>query len=174
MTRALIMCATIQAIWFSTYLLDPDLLASAVLFCYFRLILDQRTASDCRRSFMAGVLSGVAYLAKAYMLPFCVAQLAAAQLAARMFRLQGSTSAQSALRFRPLISLIVGLAIAAGPWVSALNHKYGRLTFTNAGRANHANVGPDNFANDPLWHPPLTPDYIIEPVMATDWSPFAK
>ncbi len=81
---------------------------------------------------------------------------------------------QQSQRLLPVISTAVGLAIIVGSWAGVLTAKYGHLTFTNAGRANHANVSPDNFGHDPLWHPPLTPDYIMEPVMATPWSPFAS
>lgn len=174
MMRAMMMCATLQAIWFSTYLLDPDLLACAFLFWYFVMILDPRTANNSWRSFIAGIIAGIAYLAKAYMLPFCVAQFVVVFLADRICQLRGRRMPQQSQGFVEVIWMAVGLAIIVGPWACMLTAKYGHLTFTNAGRANHANVGPDNFGHDPLWHPPLTPDYIMEPVMATPWSPLAS
>ena len=171
---ALMVCATIQSVWFATYLLDPDLLAAAILFCYLSLIRDERTATDSGRACVAGMTAGLAYLAKAYMLPFCVAQFVVFAMINWSRGWRCGHAPQPTPRLGPLICLIAGLGIVAGPWMAVLTVKYDRLTFTNAGRANHANVGPDNFGNDPLWHPPLTPDYIMEPVLATDWSPLSS
>ena len=174
MIHGLMTCATVQAIWFSTYLLNPDLLASAIVFWYFAAVLDERTASNPRRSFVAGMMLGMAYLAKAYMLPFCVVQLLVFTAINSLFKLKPGTTAQPSLGMRPLLSMVLGLGIVAGPWITVLTLKYDRLTITNAGRANHANVGPGSFGKDPLWHPPLTRDYILEPVIADEWSPFAN
>lgn len=171
-TRALMACAVVQAVWFSTYLLNPDLLACALIFWYFVVLVDQRTCHSFPRSFLAGSILGMAYLAKAYMLPFGVTQLAIYTLGSLISKRFRSLSPQPLLGLRPAVAFLVGLGVIAGPWILVLTHKYERLTFTNAGRANHANVGPTCFGKDPLWHPPLTRDYILEPVIADEWSPF--
>ncbi|MBS0206594.1 MAG: hypothetical protein JSS49_27265 [Planctomycetes bacterium] len=172
--HALMTCATVQAIWFATYLLNPDLLASAVIFWYFVIVLEERTATHMRWSFLAGIFLGMAYLSKAYMLPFGLAQLVMMTASNLAFHRRLESPPQRMLQLTSFVSLIVGLGIVAGPWIAILSHKYDRLTFTNAGRANHANVGPRSFGQDPLWHPPLTRDYILEPVIAEEWSPFSS
>lgn len=53
--RALMACAAVQAVWFSTYLLNPDLLACAFIFWYFVVVLDERTSRSSARSFLGGV-----------------------------------------------------------------------------------------------------------------------
>ena len=174
MIQALMTCATVQAIWFSTYLLNPDLLASAIIFWYFVAVVDGKTARNPQRSFLAGMILGMAYLAKAYMLPFGIAQLIVSTASNLVFTRKRDASVQPTLGLTSFVSLMVGLGIVAGPWIMILTQKYDRLTFTNAGRANHANVGPAGFGKDLLWHPPLTQDYILEPVIAQEWSPFAS
>ena len=166
-------CATIQAIWFSTYLLNPDLLACAFVFWYFSILTDTNQSRKTTKYFLAGAIAGFAYLAKAYMLPFCIVQPIAITVLKSIFPSRTNGMPQRAPVIA-LISMSLGLGIVAGPWVAVLSHKYGSLTYTNAGRANHANVGPDSFGKDPLWHPPLTRDYILEPVIAEEWSPFSS
>lgn len=172
--RALMACAVVQSVWFSTYLLNPDLLACALIFWYFVVLLDERTSRSSSRSLLAGSLLGMAYLAKAYMLPFGVTQLLVVTLASLVSKRIRSTSPQPIMGLRSSVAFLMGLGVIAGPWILVLTQKYERLTFTNAGRANHANVGPSCFGKDPLWHPPLTRDYILEPVIAEEWSPFAS
>lgn len=174
MIRGVLACATVQAIWFSTYLLNPDLLASAIIFLYLAQLTDPKTGKSIPRGFMAGMVLGLAYLAKAYMLPFGIVQFLMFLVAEKAFRSNGNGMPQSRFRLLPLASLLIGLGIIAGPWIFVLSNKYERCTYTNAGRANHANVGPGSFGKDPLWHPPLTPDYILEPVIAPEWSPLAS
>ncbi|MEI8378696.1 MAG: hypothetical protein WCJ09_01115 [Planctomycetota bacterium] len=174
LTHGIMTCATIQAIWFSTYLLNPDLLACAIVFWYFVILTDTRQSHPVMRYFLAGATAGFAYLAKAYMLPFCIAQLVAIAMINGVFSSRMKGLPQRVPMGTALVSMTIGLGIIAGPWVAVLTHKYGCLTYTNAGRANHANVGPESFGKDLLWHPPLARDYILEPVIAQESSPFSS
>jgi hypothetical protein len=68
------------------------------------------------------------------------------------------------------VAFSVGLAVVAGPWIAVLTSHYGKLTFSTAGPANHANMGPTAFGNDPLWNPGLVAGFIVDPHFGPDWS----
>jgi hypothetical protein len=109
----------------------------------------------------AGLAAGLAFLAKAYNLPFVLIHFLATLLLRRGFT----------LRF--VMLFLIGLTVIAAPWVSILSNRYQRLTFSNAGAYNHARFSPDN--NDTLdsgWNPGLLPNYVIERLPGPNWSPF--
>jgi hypothetical protein len=172
-------CAALQGALWATYLLDPDLLANAMLFSYLILLLDTDLRSKPLRSFSTGICAGLAYLAKGYMLPFVLVHLPVSLfLSSRRSRFKNETpdvnvmtrSQRGWLRTSLLAGL--GLAVVAGPWIAVLSAHYGQFTFATAGPANHANVSPENFKHDPLWNPPLESDFILDPHYDPDWSPF--
>ncbi len=172
-------CAALQGALWATYLLDPDLLANAVLFSYFVLLLDTDLRSKPLRSFGAGMCAGLAYLAKGYMLPFVLVHLPVSLfLASRFGRRENETPDVNAVTrsrggwLRTSLLVGLGLAVVAGPWIAVLSAHYGHFTFATAGPANHANVSPENFRHDPLWNPPLESDFILDPHFGPDWSPF--
>jgi hypothetical protein len=173
-------CAVLEAAVWANHLLDPDLLANALLFAYLGLLLDERFARHHWRAVAAGLCAGLAYLAKAYMLPFILAQLPLALLFLARRGVCSSSQPEGSLRasfrWRPWLSSVgwalLGLMLVAGPWIAVLSAHYGRLTFSTAGPANHANVGPSCFRLDPLWNPPLQADFIFDPHFGPDWSPF--
>ena len=67
---------------------------------------------------------------------------------------------------------LLGLGLAAGPWIVVLSGHYHEATFSTAGSANHADVNPENFGRDPLWNHGLDTDFISDPHLAGDWSAF--
>lgn len=166
-------CGTIQAALWSTYLLDPDLLANALLFGYFCLTLPRSELPRPRLSFAAGLLAGTCYLAKAYMLPFCLLHMGLLHAwDYRRPRREGESPRRGLRLAFSMVCFLAGVSLIAGPWIACLSWKYGRPTFSTAGAANHANMSPQNFPHDPLWNPGLTPDYIFEPYLEPDWSPW--
>jgi len=166
-------CTVLQAIVWSTYLLDPDLLANALLFTYFLLLLDPRLPQKPWLALAAGLCAGLTYLAKAYMLPFIIVHL----LLTLLLLARSSGPAESPIRHSykaSYLCVMLGLFLVAGPWMTVLSHHYHRLTFSTAGTANHANVSPDWYRQDPLWNRPLEKEYICEPHFGPDWSPFSS
>ena len=122
-------------------------------------------------AFSAGLLAGVAYLVKAYTLPFCLLYIVLTTSLNRFVRVKPpfvTHRGKTALAMLCFLGLGVGLLV--GPWIACLSWKCGHLTFSTAGSANHANMSPDNFRKDPLWNPGLTPDFIFEPRLSPDWS----
>ncbi len=167
-------CSVIQASIWATYLLDPDLLANAAIYLYFGLIFQSEAeSSPPRRIFIAGLFAGIAYLAKAYMLPFCLLHFLLTRLVLRSVTPRTSRPPILSLASLRIVCLFgMGFGLMAGSWLFCLSAKYGHPTFSTAGAANHANVSRENFSKDPLWNPGLTPDFIFEPHLAPDWSPF--
>jgi len=166
-------CVILQAAIWATFLLDADILADGLLFLYFSLVVDPALMESRRRATGAGVVAGLAYLAKAYMLPFAVVHLAATLA---LHRLAAAGHARSGLRsllpfFRTGCLVIASMVLVAGPWIGVLSVHYGKLVFSTAGTFNHANMGPLEFAKDPLWNPGLIPDYMADPHLDSDWSP---
>ena len=165
-------CAIVHASIWANYLLAPDLLANTFLYSYFCLVSD-RQFSEYRPNwaFRAGLIAGMAYLAKAYMLPFCLLHIVltmALDWVMHDKRLVAAHRIKTALAMLCLFGF--GLGLLAGPWIACLSWKSGRPTFSTAGSANHANMSPENFRKDPLWNPGLTPDFIFEPRLTPDWS----
>jgi hypothetical protein len=165
-------CAALQGALWATYLLDPDLLANALVFSYLVLLSDTNLPRKPLRSFSAGLFAGFAYLAKGYMLPFLLIHLPVSLLILSRRGCKDSKARTGAGWLRTLLLAGLGLSLVAGPWIAVLSAHYGHVTFSTAGSANHANVSPSNFGHDPLWKPPLEPDFILNPHYGPDWSPF--
>ena len=166
-------CSTIQASIWSTYLLDPDLLANALVYIYFCIVVDDQARPHRRMPmFLAGVVAGACYLAKAYMLPFCLLHFCLTIVIRRYCGANPSASHRFfGPPFRTICLFSLGLGIVAGPWIACLSLHEGHPTFSTAGSSNHANVSPESFKKDPLWNPGLVVDYIFEPSLKPDWSP---
>ncbi|MGA2258679.1 MAG: hypothetical protein ABSG53_28770 [Thermoguttaceae bacterium] len=172
-TAAVMTVAVLQAATWATRMLDPDLLADALLFCYFYVVLDPMLPQRPFRALLGGAAAGTAYLAKAYMLPFTLVHLPATLLMRWWISRRSGQAVAFPLRRWGIawVALLVGQAVIAGPWAMVLTSHYGKLTLSTAGAANHANMGPTAFGNDPLWNPGLVADYIADPHFGPDWSP---
>ena len=147
-------CAVLQATLWANNLLDPDLIAAALLFTYFALT--QRRGEQRNIPFFAGTSAGLAFLAKAYMLPFIVTHA----VLLRPFRRAG------------LPKFLAGMLLIALPWIAIVSWHLHHFTISTAGSSNHANLSPSNYGRHLLWNPGLVRDYIIDPRLGPDWSPF--
>ena len=87
-----------------------------------------------RLALAAGMLGGLAYLAKAYALPFVALHLPLTLVLSRVAaRCRGPQPARPAT-LRPLLAGWAGLLLLAGPWIALISHRDGRLTFGGADR----------------------------------------
>lgn len=166
-------CIILQGSIWSTFLLDPDIIASALFFLYMSIVVDPISIKTNRSAITAGIVGGFAYLAKAYMLPFIAVHVVAA--ISMHFYAESDRSrfdVKNAFAWFRTGAIVLGfMLLVGGPWIAALSAHYGKLVFSTAGTQNHANLGPEQFGKDPLFDPGLTPDYIVDPHIATSWSP---
>jgi hypothetical protein len=165
-------CAVLHAAVWSAFLLDPDLIGAAFLYGCLASLFHPQLGSHWWRAFVVGIAAGLAYLGKAFMLPFLAASLPVAVLLAPRWRNEGAAPRSVFWRTAPWVAL--GALLVAGPWIAVLSAHCGHATFSTAGPANHANLGPANWRLDPLWRPPLEAGYIYEPHYGPDWSPLAS
>jgi len=173
-TIAVMVVAVLQAATWATYMLDPDLLADGLLFCYFYVVLDPMLPQRPVRALLGGIVAGAAYLGKAYMLPFTLVHLPATLLSRWWISRRSGQAIAIGIR-RWVITWVIFLVaqtVVAGPWIVVLTSHYGKLTLSTAGPANHANMSPAAFGMDPLWNPGLEAGFIADPHFGPDWSAF--
>ncbi|MGE4143445.1 MAG: hypothetical protein AB7N76_22615 [Planctomycetota bacterium] len=119
--------------------LTPDLLLAACLVGYSSLALHPELSERPRLALATGAAAGLAYLAKAYALPF-VALHFPLTLLLRRFAL-GEDVPLPRLRRTALLAA-AGLALVALPWVVVLSVRYSRPTWGTVGPLAHAAAGP--------------------------------
>lgn len=172
-----VLIAVASVVSWSVEYISPDLLQGGLWLLGLALILDERWLKEPRRAALAGLLFGVAYLAKSVALPLAVATVAGVW-GWRWF--QGRNNVGYGWRN---VAVTLGvLALVAAPWVVTLSMKYGRPTFSTSARIAHAIVGPDatqrshpfgrTFHQPPpgrltAWEDPSEMEYRY-------WSPFAS
>jgi len=108
-------------------LLTPDLLMGTLLLGYLVTMIDRRDRTPLRRGVVAGIWAGLAFLAKAYALPFVIAHLLIT-LFVRFIR-RGDLRER-----RTFVTVtVLTLAVAVVPWATLLSAKYGEMTVTTTG-----------------------------------------
>jgi hypothetical protein len=120
----------ITAVRLATPIITPDILLGALLLLYLHF--------SPHRPGVAGLLAGLAYLGKAYALPFFLIHFAMTAIVRR-------------IGWRGVIYGYLGFALIAGPWIGLLSWKYGRFTFSTAVTRNRfmQDVAPADVAAHP-------------------------
>jgi hypothetical protein len=176
----------------ATTVMMADMLLAACLLGYFAVMVSPGLMRCRGMQLLAGVLGGVAYLAKAYAFPFVLIHLpmtlvirgwgegkgqkvvGTAETAAEA----APTGAPTALKRAGMAWLVTmaGFALVAGPWVGVLSWRYGHVTFSTVGARAHAVVGPAGMTR--AWahfgvqeDPYITAAEIPETVPYDFWSP---
>ena len=134
--RALLLAATaVGALAWSMWTIAPDLLLAVLLTYYFHVVAHPALTARPGRAFASGLLGGLAYLAKAYALPFFLAHFLGTIVLAGWARADGAGRAGGA-RWRDWARAagagLLGFALLAGVWVAILSVTQGRLTLTTA------------------------------------------
>jgi hypothetical protein len=175
MRLAVMLVTALFTVRLAVKIITPDLPMAAALLGYLALVRDRDGNARPRRFFLAGVMGGAAYLAKAYALPFVLAHLPMTLLIQRWQHRQRASRIAVAWG-----AGMLGLALPAVPWIALLSHDYGRLTMGTAGRFNHNNVdhAPPEVQYHPLFFIPPDP-YIVENEikdrrMTGAWNPLAS
>lgn len=137
--------------------ITPDIPVAAILMLYFGCVWHPQLCTSPKRQLAAGIVAGLAFFAKAYVLPFFCIHYAATLLCGPLGRRQEAELpvAQEAPKRPPLGRLagafavgLLGIALVAGPWIAALSIKYGKPTYSLAGGPNHAITGPPDVTRD--------------------------
>src|SRR5437660_4120929 len=136
--------APIVLAWASS-LVTPDLLLVCILLFYFLAVFKSEDDARARTTIAAGLLGGLAYLAKAYALPFFVAH----------FTLVHVVRWRSG-RSRFLTGMAAFLAVAL-PWIATISLKYGHPTASSAGSYSWHVVGPLVRGSHPVYSYGLMP-----------------
>jgi hypothetical protein len=147
----------------------PDVILAACLIAAGATVANQRFTASRWLQVQCGLWGGLAYLGKAYGLPYFMVLLPLSIAILHGARV-GRRKAVSAW----LVAGLTALALSA-PWIAALSWKFGRPTYGLAGSLNHAIVGPEDFSRDELWTPVegrLTVWEIPETRRYHYWSPF--
>jgi hypothetical protein len=113
-----------------------DFISAVLLLLYFNIILGEHWREHpVRVGLLVGIIGGLAYYARSFNLPFILAHLI---LTLVVFAIRRRDDLRPLLIMAGLAALLlVGSAI---PWVSALQARYGRVTFSVASTYNSAYV----------------------------------
>ena len=171
-TIAVMTVAVLQAATWSTCLLDPDLLADGLLYCYFYVLLDPLLPHRPAAALLGGAAAGLACLGKAFMFPFIMGHLPVVLLVRwwTSRRLGQDHTAGLWAWAATWARFLVMLTLFVAPWAAVLTTHYGKLTFSTAGPANHANMSPAAFGRDAMWNPGMGAGFIMDPHYGPDWS----
>ncbi|MGZ4810146.1 MAG: hypothetical protein ACXV7D_12545, partial [Thermoanaerobaculia bacterium] len=130
--------APIALAWASS-LITPDLLLACILLFYLLAMFRSERDASIGATIVAGLLGGLAYLAKSYALPFFVAHFTLVH-SIRWMSADASGS-RRAIGHRFLAGMAAFLAIAS-PWITAISLKYGHVTAGTAGSYSWHVIGP--------------------------------
>jgi hypothetical protein len=146
------------AVRLATPIITPDVLLGALLLLYLYMVQ--------RRPMIAGLFAGLAFLGKAYALPFFLIHFAITAFVRR-------------LGWRSILYGYLAFALVAGPWIGVLSWKYGRFTFSTAATRNRfmQDVAPPNVRSHPPDVSRVPPGPFLTNMEVTDadtwpgWSP---
>lgn len=124
---------------------SPDLLVSGLLLFLVASLFGSCWITSRSRAIRAGVLGGLAYLAKAAALPYAFALIVVIALFRALIGLDTGTRALRAAGFA-----LAGVVIVALPWIVTLTVHYGAPTWSTSGGINHALIAPSG----PSFHHP--------------------
>ena len=175
------MISAVIAVRLVVRIISPDLLMAALLLFYLAQMHRRDLLQRLRAPFVAGLLGGMLYLAKAYAFPFFLAHFPLTLLL-RWWLERRAVDPGNRPRFTWLFAAIAsglaGCALIAFPWIMLLSHSYGRLTISTAGPFNHneARSAPEAYKYRFSYFVPPDPylleSEIIDRRVHRFWSPF--
>ena len=154
--------AALASVYWSARNISPDLLVGGLMAMAIGVMLDSQWQESRRTAVLAGLLWGLAYLAKAVALPLAFVISAGLIVLLRLARAEGWFGL-----FRSSLFMAVTFALVAGPWVKVLSDKYGRLTFSTTPRIALALAGPPD---QERYHPFARTFHQPEPGRVTQWE----
>ena len=135
----------LAAVFRAIRVISPDVIVAACLMLYFHATLHPRLLESRWRQFACGLLGGVAFLAKAYALPFVLVHFTFVLLLRRRLERATRDGAQADARepgrrepLKAWAAGMFGLALLAAPWIGLISYKDARITISSAGPGTHA------------------------------------
>jgi len=156
--------------------ITPDVMLAACLLFYLSITLSPDFLRRPWLQFLAGLLGGFSYLAKAYALPFILVHLPLTILI-RAWLERGEQNPRPRILL-PLARAIIGIAVFCLPWIAANSWRFGHLTISTAGSHTHTDIGPPEIqAQIPSFFGPVPDPYITAHETKDEqnyptWSPF--
>ncbi len=156
--------------------ITPDVMLAACLLFYLSITLAPNFLRRPWLQFVAGLMGGFSYLAKAYALPFVLVHLPMTILIRSW--LDNDAEKPRPGMILPLARGLVGIAIFSLPWIAANSWRFGHLTISTAGSHTHTDIGPPEVQNKIPSFFGLVPDPYINRHETKDetayptWSPF--
>ena len=117
----------------------PDILVSALLALYLALTLSPTVISRPRGALVCGLVAGIAFLTKAFALPFTLVHFTGV---CALLVCRDGHRAPCAPAVRALAWFALGLALLTGPWIGMLSWRYGHFTVATSAGYNHRLVAP--------------------------------
>jgi hypothetical protein len=156
-----ILAAGASVVW-SVKCISPDLLVAGLMVLAMGRMASPSWLAHRKSAALAGLLWGLAYLAKAVALPLALGISASL---AGLWLLSQPTAGQ-AIRRQFAASSLVFLLVAA-PWIGILSVKYGGLTFSTSAHIAHAVAGPPDVER---YHPTMRTFHRPEAGRLTSWE----
>ena len=126
-------------LYFALPFITADLLLTCLLVFYFAVIINRHYAFQPLAGPLCGVLGGLAYLAKAYALPFFLLHFTICS-AAHLAIMRNRTARRMVLRHYAMGLIILAMVVSG--WAAIMAQKYGEFTTGLTGRYNWEIVGP--------------------------------
>jgi hypothetical protein len=123
---AALLCSVLMLSYYAWYELAADLLVTMFFLMYVRITLSDSFHLKISYSILAGFMGGLAYLAKAYALPFFIGHFIILHL---FFKRDG-------IRWKHLFAGLGIFTAIALPWMHVLMWKYGTLMMGTTGKLN--------------------------------------
>lgn len=141
--RCLLITSIPMILFFAIFYDTPDLLVVCLLIYYFSFIFKSNYLTNPINGAWCGLIGGLAFLSKAYILPFFIVHYIFFNL---IYYFKGFKIEKKQVKK----NLIIGLAvffIISGIWIGTLSEKYDKPTISTAIEYNHAIIGPDYLKN---------------------------
>jgi hypothetical protein len=168
---ASIVIALFSISW-SVYWILPDLLMSGLMLIGLGYMLDHRNLEATAKSFLSGLLFGLAYLAKAVALPISLSLITFLAISRLV-----SKPMDAKLIVKAAAWNLTGFVFCALPWIVVLSYHYGKPTFSTSLKINHALVGPGDPEDCAVphfgcsrFHPHVRGFHVPDPDRVTSWE----
>jgi len=149
-------------LYWSVRFITPDLLLSGLIGIAVYCLIKGESSPGLWNELAAGIVWGLAYLAKSIALPLAILTILSFSGLALLTK-----SVDRAALLRKFTTTVLAFGLVVGPWITVISLKYGRPTFSTAARISHALTGPGDLER---YHPFARTFHRPEPGRVTSWE----